>query len=285
MDRIYAKAQRERMEQQKKQHSKDLSEILAILDAEEGNDFQVIKGKVIARLEEMIAESEQAERNRDNKLRELYEPSGGWDFGREKAEQVFAVGKMLRLRPFACGDEKFYCDVREMYSINEKKISEDSLVASYWAGTQRSSAFFCVIEHIPDLVKIGYIALKDTTKEPWEVAVELGPDYCGRGYGPEAIRLFLNEIQEITGKMQYQFLVEVDNIPCQCCMRKLGAELVGIKDLVFDSKDEAEQFEERNLGMITEHMEALAEELGIEPRKLLSHVLDYRISLNTSKDE
>ena len=40
---------------------------------------------------------------------------------------------------------------------------------------------------------------------------------------------------------------------------------------------EAEKFEEEHLDEITEHMRELADELMVEPRKLLSHVLDYRI--------
>ena len=36
-------------------------------------------------------------------------------------------------------------------------------------------------------------------------------------------------------------------------------------------------FEETHLEEITEHMIELATELKVEPRKLLSHVLDYRI--------
>ena len=94
-----------------------------------------------------------------------------------------------------------------------------------------------------------------------------------------AILLFLQKVREITGKRVFQFLVEVDNIPCQSCMRKIGAKLVGIYDLAFDTEEEAKIFEEENFELITDHMRMLAKELDVAPKKLLRTVLDYRLDL------
>jgi hypothetical protein len=94
----------------------------------------------------------------------------------------------------------------------------------------------------------------------------------------------LNEIQRITDKDAFRALVEVDNIPSQKCFEKLDAQLVGLCDsVVLKTDDEKERFEERNLDLIDGYIIALADRLGIEPRKLLSHVLDYRLKcpLNT----
>ena len=62
-------------------------------------------------------------------------------------------------------------------------------------------------------------------------------------------------------------------------MRKIGAKLVGIYDLAFDTEEEAKIFEEENFELITDHMRMLAKELDVAPKKLLSHVLDYRLDL------
>lgn len=62
-------------------------------------------------------------------------------------------------------------------------------------------------------------------------------------------------------------------------MRKIRVRLVRIHNLAFDTEEEAEAFEEKNLELITEHMKALAEKLDIVPQKLLSYVLDYRFIL------
>ena len=37
------------------------------------------------------------------------------------------------------------------------------------------------------------------------------------------------------------------------------------------------RFEEENLHLIDDNIQDLADRLGVEPRKLLSHVLDYRL--------
>lgn len=269
MGEVYAKAQKEKL-------NKSLNEILAMLEemkgTPEGDDFQIGKQKILARLEEMIAEDKRQPST-------VIRTNNGWDFNKEKAEDILAEDDIIRLRPFSAGDERFYFQVREEYRIfNKKNIPEEKLIAGYWDETQQSSALYCVIERMSDFAKMGYIALKDTSKDLWEIAIELNSAYCHQGYGAQAILLFLRKIGEITPKSQFQFLVEVDNIPCQGCMKKLNAKLVGIHNLVFDCEKDAETFEANNLNMITEHMKTLAVELDIPPQKLLSHVLDYRVT-------
>lgn len=263
MGRIFAKAQKDIA-------NKELDEILAMLDDMKDEDFQISKQKILDRLDEMILESEK-------KQIEPIAPENSWNFGKEKSWTTFAEDGIVRLCPFSNGDERFYYSIREQYKVFEKNFSEDQLIAGYWMETQKDSAFYCAIERISDCTKLGYIALKDTSKDLWEIAIELGSSHCHQGYGARAIILFLQKVQEITGKSQFQFLVEVDNIPCQNCMEKLKARLIGIHNFSFNTEEEAEEFEERNLELITEHMKTLAGELDVAPRKLLSHVLDYRI--------
>ncbi|RKI68138.1 N-acetyltransferase [bacterium 1xD42-67] len=270
MGEVYAKAQKEKLNQ-------SLNEILAMLEemkgTSEGDDFQIGKQKILARLEEMIAEDKRP-------LSTVIRTNDGWDFSKEKGEDILAEDDIVRLRPFSAGDERFYFQIREKYRIfNKENIPEEKLIAGYWDETQQRSAFYCVIERVSDVAKMGYIALKDTSKDMWEIAIELDSAYCHQGYGTRAIMLFLQKIGKITPKRQFQFLVEVDNIPCQSCMKKLNAELVGIHNLAFDCEEDAETFAANNLNMITEHMKTLAGELDVPPQKLLSHVLDYRVAL------
>lgn len=267
MGRIYAKAQKEKLSQ-----DQNVNEILAMLEDLKGEDFQIGKQRILARLEEMIADIERQKA-------ELTESGSGWDFSREKSQSIFAEDNVLQLRPFSKGDERFYYLIRDQYKIFERKLPEEELIAVYQEEAQRDSAFFCAVVRSGDSTKLGYIALKNTSKDLWEVAVELDQAYCRCGYGSRAILLFLQKVREITGKSEFQFLVEVDNLPCQSCMKKIKAKLVGICDLAFDTEEESKRFEEKNLSLITEHMQMLAEELDVAPRKLLSHVLDYRLYL------
>lgn len=272
MDRLYAKALkylvRMQHEQMKQLHA-DLRAISAIKGSDEYADAHK---KILSRLNSLIEDSER-------RLERWRKTSGGWDFSAEKGKGVFAEDSTLRLRPFFSKDKQSYYEIRRPYRIFQDDIPEDEMIANYWTETQGDAEFFCMIERTSDDRDIGYITLKDTSKDLWEVAIELLPDFCGHGYGPAAILLFLNRIRDITGKRQYNFLVEVDNIPCQRCMGKILAELKGIVNLVFDDCEQAERFEEENLDMITEHLEELARELGVVPRKLLSNVLDYRLTI------
>lgn len=141
------------------------------------------------------------------------------------------------------------------------------------------NTFFVAIIRKGDSAYLGYIGLKDTSANLWEFCVELLPEYCNGGYGYDAVKLFLKRVSAVTGNESQQFmaLVETDNIPSQKLMLKLGGRLIDIYDYTFYDEALAESFEEEHLGEITEHMIELAEELMVEPRKLLSHVLDYRI--------
>ena len=73
--------------------------------------------------------------------------------------------------------------------------------------------------------------------------------------------------------------MDTANIPSQKCFEKIGAELVGLCDGPFlKLPDEKKRFEDRNLNLLTDNMRELASRLGVDPRKMLSHVLDYRMT-------
>lgn len=150
MGDIYAKAQKEKL-------NRSLDEILTMLEdmkgTPEGDDFQIGKKKILARLEEMIAEDE-------GRPSSVIKTNNGWDFSKEKAEGILIENGIIRLRPFSAGDEQFYFQLREQYSVfNKKNIPEEKLISGYWDETRQRSAFYCVIERMSDFAKMGYIAL------------------------------------------------------------------------------------------------------------------------------
>lgn len=248
---------------------------------------------VIGRLKEMAAENPhgQIEIDRisalldeeiadiDKKIRSREAVGKGWDFSQEKASDVYAENEMLKICPFTESDRAFYTAVRDAYARIDIDTSLESRERAYWEGVQPDTVFYCTIVLKETGERIGYIAFKNTASNLWEFAIEILPQFCYKEYGPMAVALFLNRTKEITGKNQYQALVEPDNIPSQRCMNKLNAELVDIFNLMFEDEDEAEQFENENTDLITDHMLQLAEMLDVEPKKLLSNVLDYRIYL------
>lgn len=266
MDRIFAIIQKEQMKS-------ILDELLASLDKSGKSDALTDEAPTYSKQELIDSISALCDPSKSSEASEY------WDFSQEKTKPVFIADGTILLRPLSVKDEEFYATIREQYSIFHKGFSMAQLVDYWCPEIRRASMFCCVIEAVDINRKIGYIAVKDTSKELWEIAIELDKAHCGQGYGPKAITLFLKRLNEITAKKQFQLLVEVDNILCQNCVKKAGAELAGLRNLAFDSEEEAKQFEETHLNLITEHIRALAMKLGAEPRKLLSHALDYRISV------
>lgn len=202
-----------------------------------------------------------------------------WDFNKEKQRSVFVENDILELRPLTKEYYDLYSKTRAIYAYNSGFYLDPDKREFVLSEFNQEECFFLAIARKSDNACIGYVGLKDTRKNLWEFCIELLPEYCNKGYGFSAVKLFLKKISQITrnDKQQFMALVEVDNIPSQKLMQKLDGRLIDIYDLVFHDEERAEQFEKEHLDQITDHIIELAEELMVEPRKLLSHVLDYRI--------
>lgn len=205
-----------------------------------------------------------------------------WDFTAEKAQVHLTKDRMTVLRPIQVADADFYVSVKAQYSMMYRALihmgkvdNKDLLMADLF----KPESFYCIIENSKDGTPVGYIGVKDTRADIWEIAIELDGRFTHHGFGSRGIQLFLNEIHRITGKSEYQALVETDNLPSQKCFEKLGARLIGLcNGPILKLEEKKKRFEERNLNLIDDNMKKLAIRLEIEPRMLLSHVLDYRLT-------
>lgn len=203
-----------------------------------------------------------------------------WDSTPYRSLRSFASDEIVVVRPLTLSDEDFYISIRAQWRALYRELAESDRRGNIIEETQKPEAFCCVIERVLDHASLGYVAVSDTSRDLWELSIELDEKYMYQGYGPRAIRLFLNKLGAIVGKQVFQARVEVDNLASQHCMEGLGAELVGISSTsALPTEKQAKDFEERHLDLIDDHMRELATRLGIEPRSLLSHVLDYRIAV------
>lgn len=205
-----------------------------------------------------------------------------WDFSAEKAMSVFTRDDAVILRPVNKSDADFYVSVKVQYSLMYQgivRLHQDLNEGLLQTDLCQLETFFCMIIDATSGAPVGYIGLKDTRIQPWEIAIELDGQYTHKGYGSRSIRLFLNEVHRISGKTEYQARVDTANLPSQKCFEKLGAELVGLCNGPFlKLPDEKKRFEDRNLNLIDDNMRELASRLGVDPRRMLSHVLDYRLT-------
>lgn len=274
MGKIYDKAVKKKLQKFYDEYLDALPELLERLKAvdEENTEGREEIEKLIKNKLDVASE----------KLNEYVRiPDGnGWNFEKEREEAIFAENETITLKPLKEEYYDLYLKTRACYADPKFcTFTDPEYREVYLKQITENNTFFVAITRKSDSAYLGYIGLKDTSANLWEFCVELLPGYCNVGYGYDAVKLFLKRVSEVTGNENQQFmaLVEVDNIPSQKLMLKLGGRLIDIYDYTFHDEALAESFEEEHLGEITEHMIELAEELMVEPRKLLSHVLDYRI--------
>lgn len=262
MGRIYEKAEREK-------EIEDLQSLLKSLEALRQGDSRELDAYLIE-LKKQIAQN-----NAQKGVGKI------WDFSKEKKRVVFSRDDRVILRPVVRGDRDFYLHIKTQYSMMYRSIvnTEPERVPKLLDRDLRQpESFFCIVE-TPEHTPIGYLGIKNTRKICWEIAIELDGAYTHQGYGSHSIRMFLNEISRITGKTELCATVEVDNIPSQRCFESLGAEFVGLCDgAILRTPEDKARFEEQNLNLIDDHIRAVAARLSVEPRKLLSHLLEYRLT-------
>ena len=207
-----------------------------------------------------------------------------WDFSAEKDLPLFVKNGVVAIRPPKPSDAEFYVNLRAAYSLLFRvtlKTSKDKDIENVLFHTDlcKPESFYCIIEDETDGTPVGYIGIKDTGVEAWELAIELVEKFTNRGLGPQSIRLFLNEVHRITRHVEYRAVVETDNGPSQKCIERLGGRLVGlVNGPILKLEDEKRRFEESHLDLIDDNIRALAGRLGVEPRRLLSNDLEYRLS-------
>ena len=213
--------------------------------------------------------------------REEGENIKAWDFSGERKMDVFAEDDVILLRPLQEHHKELYIQIKKENAniITAEKSAEEQIKywKEIWDDTKLERYFVMEIITRENNNFVGYVAVNNTQQILWELSIELLSDFLCNGYGTHALRLFVDKLYEITGRDEYQLLVEIDNVKSQKMLKHIDAKLVGIKEFYFANEEDAIAFEEQYLDEIDEHMCAVAAELGIEPRKLISHVLDYRV--------
>lgn len=67
--------------------------------------------------------------------------------------------------------------------------------------------------------------------------MELLPEECHKGYGTEALKMFMDAVHKITGRRFFRARVAVDNHASQGLVRKLGATPNGISEYLLRGEE------------------------------------------------
>jgi len=175
-------------------------------------------------------------------------------------------------------EKEAYMQLQKENAIYFSDRASSSVREQLWAEMQNGNAYYCSILREEDGVFLGYVSIHDRSRALWEIGIELLQEYQSQGYGEKALRLFLLSIARKWGRTEFQARVEPANEKSRRLMEKLGASLVGLEGYrSFDfTEEELHALEEQYLDQIDASMLELAKRLQAEPRKLLSHALDYR---------
>lgn len=190
--------------------------------------------------------------------------------------ELFAENEKVRLCVVKESEKEDYIALSYTYSCMKSAFQDEEFVEDLWNGFISARSFTCTVYDQETGAYIGYCAIKDLKKADWELAIELKPDWCHKGYGTEAVDLFVKKIANITGKRSFRARVATDNEASQALMKKIGARPNGVSQFLL-RWEALEEFRQNNQDMINDRFRELAKEFGVEPEEMLGQVLEYRL--------
>lgn len=192
--------------------------------------------------------------------------------------EVVAEGKKVILRVISEEEREKCLSVSYEHSCIKGMYKDEAFCDSTWKEFMSDVSFVCSIYDKVTGEYVGYCSIKDITKSDWELAIELKPQECHKGYGTEALSLLMQSVHKLTGKTYFRARVEIDNHASQGLMKKLGARENGISEFLLHG-DEIEKFQEENKDKITDEIRAIAADFCMEAEDILGYVLEYQIDV------
>lgn len=249
-----------------------LQEVLDLLEAEDGKSFEEKIEEAIKRLRK-AEDSSLADTLVDLALAEK-------DAARIKtmfwaSGNIFSSDETVTLRQVAASDRGDFLDIQREYSVMKSMLKEEVYCDMVWKEHTEDKSLMCSI--LKDGAYIGYCGVNNITLEPWELAIEIKPEWTKQGIGAIAITAMLDQFKARLGISTFKVRIDPSNFSSQKMFEKLGAIPNGIAELWIHDQKMLEQCEEDNLHYIDDKIIAVAEKFGVEPRKLLSHVLEYSL--------
>jgi len=249
-----------------------LQEALDILDADDGKSFEEKKEAMIKHLQshkepvlvDALADLAIADK-KGQQLKDTFWSSGN----------VTTADESLILRKVDDGDREGYIALQKEYSIMKSMLNEQAYCDMAWNEHVEPKALMLTI--LKDGANVGYCGIKSLVHEPWEIAIELLPQWTNHGIGSHAITAMMEAISMRLGVTKFRVRIDPGNQASQKLFEKLGAIPNGISEFLIHDQDTLKKVEEDNLHLINEEHIALAEKFGVQPRQLLSHVLEYTL--------
>lgn len=249
-----------------------VQKIIDIFELDDGKSFVEKKKEAISYLENHedseLAKTVLRMAINDDKARQIKEKF--WKQG-----DIIQSNSHVHIRCVSEIDRKKYIELQKETCIIKSMLKEESYQLMLWKEHTQDKSLMFTIE--VDDEYAGFCGINNLTHDDWEIAVEILAKFRRRGIAYTAINIMLSEIKLRLGVEAFRVKIYPDNYASQYLFEKLGAIPYGIAEFFLHDENSLNRCEEENLDAIDDKLVSLAERFGVEPRKLLSHVLEYKL--------
>lgn len=250
-----------------------MDELLRMIDSNKGKPIDL--EEIVAHMNQFMADppAEKVEKSiNDDAIGQEFK-NRFWSFGNISCQN----GELL-LRDVLDRDKAGYFQLQQEYSSLRSLLQDEQYCKKIWRiHTDHTSLMLTIAR---DDEYVGYCGIKDLPKAQWEIAIELLPKWTRQGIGCAAISAMLDALKCRLSVDHFRVRIDPNNLASQGLFEKLGAQPNGISKFILQSEEEIQQCEEVNLHLIDDTLIAVAKKFEVEPRKLLSHVLEYTLHWN-----
>jgi len=192
-------------------------------------------------------------------------------------KDILCEDSEIVLRKSIDNDLEPYYFLKKEYAYMKSAFAKPEFKDELWQEYLSEESLYYTIAKKEDNVFIGYCGVKNLNRKIWEIAIEIKSDYCHHGYGYRALKMYLRTVANISNRHEFASRVDTDNIASQNLMEKLGFQPYGLSEFLLYREEDKQIAEEEYKDKLDDRYMALAKKFEVEPRKLLSHVLEYRI--------
>lgn len=249
-----------------------IQEVLDLLEADDGKSFEEKKAAAIALLN----------KSKEPCLSEvLVDIAVAETSGTKIKSEFWAAGPItssdgnIILRAVEESDREGYLAIQRDYATLKGMLKESSYCDLVWNEHVEPKSLMLSIEK--DGQYVGYCGVKNTAQQPWEIAIEILREWTGQGIGPIAVTEMMRAMQERLDITEFRVRIDPGNKASQKMFEKLGATPNGVSEFLIHEQKALEKLEEDNLHLIDDDTVALAAKFNVEPRMLLSHILEYTL--------
>ena len=181
------------------------------------------------------------------------------------------------LRKAIDDDKEPYYQLKKEYAYMKSAFAKPEFKEELWKEYLSAESLYYTIAKKEDNIFIGYCGVKNLNRKIWEIAVEIKSDCCHQGYGYSALKMYLETVAQISKRHEFASRVDTDNIASQNLMEKLGFQPYGLSEFLLHREEDKLAAEEEYKDKLDDRYIVLARKFNVEPKKLLSHVLEYRM--------